>query len=228
MLRLRTLGSLALLLAAGLPLQATGVILLSENFDNITTLAGSGWVQTNNSSPVGTTSWFQGNPDVFAAQAGAADGYVAANFDNAAFAGNVSNWLITPVLTLDQLTSLAFYTRTEPQAFAGDNLEVWLSTNGASSSVADFTTLLLSVDPLSAGYPQDWTQFTVPLSGLSGPTTGRLAFHYTVTDTSVNGDYIGIDTVEVSSTPEPATGGLLAVGMAVAFLSRKFSRGKRV
>src|ERR1700690_2848835 len=71
-----------------------------ENFDDINTLAGSGWVMTNNSSPIGTTGWFQGNTAVFDAQAGPPDAYIAANFNNAAFGGNISNWLMTPVLDL--------------------------------------------------------------------------------------------------------------------------------
>jgi hypothetical protein len=33
-----------------------------ESFNDITTLPGAGWVLSNNSTPVGTTSWFQGIP----------------------------------------------------------------------------------------------------------------------------------------------------------------------
>jgi hypothetical protein len=33
----------------------------SESFNDITTLAGSGWVMTNASVAVGSTSWFQGS-----------------------------------------------------------------------------------------------------------------------------------------------------------------------
>ena len=52
-------------------------------------------------------------------------------------------------------------------------------------------------------------------------TSGRLAFRYLITDTSVNGDYIGIDTLRVSSSstapvPEPATLTLVGLGIAVA------------
>ncbi|HYP51417.1 MAG TPA: choice-of-anchor J domain-containing protein, partial [Pyrinomonadaceae bacterium] len=52
---------------------------ITEGFDNITTLPGSGWFTQNNSVPVGTTGWFQGNPAVFPAQAGATNSYIGAN-----------------------------------------------------------------------------------------------------------------------------------------------------
>jgi hypothetical protein len=44
-----------------------------RGFDNISTLAGSGWTLVNNSSPAGLTGWFQGNSGVFNSQAGAPD-----------------------------------------------------------------------------------------------------------------------------------------------------------
>jgi len=161
---------------------------------------------------------------VFTSQAGADDSYIAANFLNADFAGNISNWLLTPVLTLDEGVVLSFFTRTQLNPPAADNLEVRLSTNGASTnvgatdaSVGDFTTLLFSVNPALApsGYPSDWFQVTVPLSGLGGPTTGSFALRYAVPDTSVNGDYIGIDTLTVSNAeiiPEPSTAVMFLVG----------------
>src|SRR5262245_2666704 len=47
-----------------------------------------GWVRrANNSSTLGQTGWFQGNPGVFPAQAGAGNSYVGANFLNAAGGG---------------------------------------------------------------------------------------------------------------------------------------------
>jgi hypothetical protein len=229
-------GSLFLLLASS-SLFATSVVLI-ERFDDVSTLAGSGWTMVNNSAPLGTSGWFQGDNGVFTAQDGSLGGYVAANFLNAAFppGGNVSNWLITPVLSLQWDLQLVFYTRTEPQAIPGDSLEVRLSTNGASSnvgatdsSVGDFTALLLAVPALPAsGYPADWTQFTVNVTGLGAPATGRFAFRYNVLDTSVNGDYIGIDTVSVTASPEPATLGLFAFGLGAAVLLRRFRPGNQV
>lgn len=224
-----------LLLLASFSLQAN--VILSEGFDNIATLPGSGWALVNNSAPLGTTEWFQGNTGVFDSQAGAEDAYIAANFNNAAFGGNISDWLITPMLTLLDGDQLSFYTRTEESSLFADSLEVRLSLNGAStnvgstdSSVGDFTTLLLTINPTlnGSGYPQAWTQYTVTLSGLSGPATGRFAFRYDVPDTSVNADYIGIDTVTVNAVPEPATGGFVAFMIAAAFLSHRLRRGRKI
>src|SRR5262245_3693753 len=136
-------GSLFLALASS-SLHA-GVI-LNEGFDNISTLAGNGWAMINNSAPAGTTGWFQGNAAIFGSQAGAPDAYIAANFNSAALGGNISNWLITPVIPLQYNLQFVFYTRTETGSPFPDRLELRLSTNGAStnvgasdSSVGDFT-----------------------------------------------------------------------------------------
>jgi hypothetical protein len=207
------------------------VELLAENFDDVATLPGAGWVETNNSSPLGESAWFQGNSGIFPAQSGAANAYIAANFLNAGAAGNVSNWLLLPELLLDPTLALLFYTRTEELSFFPDRLEVRLSTNGGSSdvggtdaSVGDFTTLLLTINPTLdvGGYPTEWTQFTVNLNGvLGGPTSGRLAFRYFVTNTDENGNYIGIDTVRVATVPEPGTAGLLLLGAAGCCFARR-------
>ena len=225
---------LGLALSCLTPSSAQGVELLSENFDSVATLPGAGWVETNNSNPLGETGWFQGNSGIFPAQSGAADAYIAANFLNAAGGGNVSNWLILPQLLLDPTLALTFYTRTEELSLFPDRLEVRLSTNGGSSnvgatdtSVGDFTTLLLSINPTLdiGGYPTAWTQFTVNLNGvLGGPISGRLAFRYFVSNTDENGNYIGIDTVRVATVPEPGTAGLLLIGAVGCFFARRWIR----
>lgn len=209
--------------AAALAAASAAAQPLTENFDSVALLAGSGWVATNNSSPSGSTGWFQGNTAVFSAQGGAANSYVAANLNGATFGGNISNWLITPTLTdLRNTTVLTFYTRTETSAPAPDRLEVRLSTNGSSSnvgatdaSVGDFTTLLATVNPslTAGGYPGVWALVTVTLSGLpAGPNTGRIAFRYFVPNTSTSADVVGIDTVSVVTgvCPPPPPFGITA------------------
>jgi hypothetical protein len=210
---------------------ANAGVILTESFDDISTLTGSGWSLVNNSTPGGVTGWFQGNTGVFDAYSGAGDSYIAANFVNAGDGGNVSNWLLSPILSLTNSTTLTFVTRSS--SFLNDGLEVRLSTNGASgnvggtdSSVGDFTTLLTSINPLlDSSYPTEWTAFSVTFSGVTDGTQGRFAFRYTVTDTFTNGDYIGIDSVSVS-VPEPSTIGILAIGLfAMGFSARR--RDKR-
>ena len=210
--------------------------ILTEGFDNVAALPG--WVMTNNSAPPGTTGWFQGNAAVFPAQSGAANSYIAANFENAAAGGNISNWLILPQMTLTNGDTLSFFARTEPGA-AGtpDRLEVRFSANGASTnvgttdaSVGDFTTLMLVINGplLLGGFPENWAHFVLTMSGLGSPTSGRFAFRYNVPDNSVNADYIGIDSVVVDSSvntvPVPEPGTLTLLGAALAGLA---TRGRR-
>lgn len=209
--------------------QASGATLLSQNFDDIGTLGAEGWVLANNSVPPGVTGWFQGNAGIFPSQSGAPDSYIAANFENADFGGNISNWLITPALTLTNGDLVTFYTRSA--AVLEDRLEVRLNAAGTTDagatdiSVGDFTSLLLSINPLLDGsYPDTWTQFTAVVGGLAGPTNARLAFRYTVSDTSANGDYLGIDTVSVTDgavIPEPSSALLLATGIVAAVVVRR-------
>jgi hypothetical protein len=203
-----------------------------EDFNNIATLPSSGWVLTNNSSPSGQTGWFQGNPAVFNALSGAPDSYIAANFNNAAFGGNISNWLIAPVFNLTTGNWVTFYTSTEAFSAFPDSLEVRLSTNGSSSfvgstatSLGDFTTLLLAINPTQAvgGYPEGWTQYSAYIPQLAG--SGRVAFRYVVTDTSVNGDYIGIDSYTQTPTPEPMTLITLGTGL-LGIAARRFRKNR--
>ena len=76
----------------------------------------------------------------------------------------VSNWLILPELTLNNLNTFSFATRSAG-AFP-DRLEVRLSTNGSSTSLGDFSTLLLTLNPAlnPGGYPTDWTTYTINLA----------------------------------------------------------------
>ena len=84
-------------------------------------------------------------------------------------------------------------------------MQVRISTNGASTnvgttniSVGDFTTTVIDINPglTTTGYPTVYTQYTFTISGLAGPTTGRIAFRYFVTNggpTGTNSDAIAID-----------------------------------
>jgi PKD repeat protein len=193
-----------LLLAAGTTFKASAQNIV-EGFDNITTLAGNGWAQQNLSSPVGTTGWFQGNDLVFTAFTGATTSYIGANFNNTGNTGTISNWLFSPTRTYNNGDVITFYTRkADPDDFP-DRLQVRLSTNGASvnaggtaNSVGDFTTLLVDINTtlITGIYPIVWTQYTINITGLPGPTSGRVALRYYVTNAGLSGansDYIGID-----------------------------------
>jgi hypothetical protein len=186
---------------------------LSEGFDDITTLPSAGWAQTNNSSPVGLTGWFQGNSTVFPSHSGDLTSYIGANFNNTTGANTISNWLMTPELTLNDGAEFSFYTRTTTGSAWPDRLEVRLSTAGSSTdvgatstSVGDFTTVLVEVNPslTAGGYPETWTQFTATISGVGSNVQGRIAFRYFVTNggpSGANSNFIGIDTVTYTAPP---------------------------
>ena len=203
------------------PAQANGLITigpacnLSEEF--VTGASLPLWFMQNNSQPgPGTTGWFQGSTSAFPSHSGAGDSYLAANYQNGTGTSTLSNWLLTPQLFLQNGAQLTFWTRTVSVPVHPDRLQVRMSTNGAStnvgtlaSDVGDFAVLLLDINPTytTVGYPNVWTQFSVTLSGIASPTSGRLAFRYFVENggpTGPNSDYIGIDSViYVCSAPTP-------------------------
>ena len=203
---------------------------LTEGFDDG---VPSGWTINNLSNPPGTTSWYQGSTEVFDAYEGAGDSYLAANYNSVDLAGPISTWLIMPTGTYNNGDTLSFFTRTAEGSIWSDTLEVRFSSVGGTdvgddeNSVGTFSTLLLSVNPdeQADGYPQEWTQYSVTLSGLSGATSGAFAFRYSVTDGGAFGNdsnYIGIDSVSVSAVPEPSTYMMLGAGVGLlAFMRRR-------
>ena len=214
----------------------------SEAFNNVGGLGAAGWFFQNNSGPLGTVDggWTQGNSFQFASQAGAANAYAQANFLSASGPGTISNWMLTPVMSFSNGDTISFFTRTTGDVFP-DSLELRLSLNGASTNVGtnptdvgDFSNILLTINPslTVGGYPNGWTQFTVTISGLSGVQSGRLGFHYFVTNGgpgAPNGDYIGVDTLQVNlAVPEPSTLALVAfAGLGgITFLARRARRAK--
>ncbi len=187
---------------------------LNERFD--ATVPPAGWSIKNNSSPIGTTIWRQGTPDgVFTSHSGA--GFAAVNFTSGAGLATLSNWLVGPVLTLQNGDQFKFWTRaaTGGGVFP-DRLQVRMSQNGASTNVGtlatdlgDFTSLLLDINPTysTTGYPEVWTQFTATVAGVpAAGVSGRMAFRYFVENggpAGANSNYIGVDDVQYLAGGNP-------------------------
>lgn len=177
----------------------------TESFDDVSTLTAKGWVLKNNSDPIGIGGWEQGAPHLFSAYNGNTNSYISSTNEVVAGSGTISNWLISPNRTFKNGDEFFFYTRATDDF--PDRLQVWLSTNGESTTVGtdatstgDFTTLLLDINPtlVVEVYPTNWTRYTITISDLPTPTSGRIAFRYFVTDGGPDGensDYIGIDEV---------------------------------
>ncbi|OEZ55676.1 hypothetical protein DUGA6_53300 [Duganella sp. HH105] len=205
-------------------------LLLNEGFNDISTLGASGWVMTNNSTGsvggvnnvIGSSNWFQGDPGYFSAASGPANSYIAADYTNATFGGTVSNWLLTPELALSNGEKLNFSLRLLGQGFT-DNVEVYYSTHGASANVGSTTSSVGDFVLLHPAYTSNtdtgWVNYSVPLSGLSGDTTGRFAFRYVTA--AGDGNFVGIDSVSVSAVPEPTAALMLLLGLGVVAVSRK-------
>ncbi|MCC6600710.1 MAG: choice-of-anchor J domain-containing protein [Crocinitomicaceae bacterium] len=194
----------------------------TEGFETTNPLTD--WYIRNNSDtlPSGGSApndWFFGETDVFTAHSGSSNSYIAANYQSSNITNGpatLSNWLFTPVRTFSNGDVISFFTRTvsSPTSFP-DRLELRLSTAGGSmnvgttsSSVGDFTMVLLTVNPnlTSSGYPGTWTQYTATISGLPSPATGRAAFRYYVTNggpSGANSNYIGLDSYSYTSVGTP-------------------------
>lgn len=190
--------------------------LLSENFDNVAGLAGSGWVFQNNSNPMGFASWGQGVviANYSAAHSGDSTSYAEATVDAVEDQGTISDWMITPALTLENGDSIVFWTVSLASNSYPDRLQVRISPNGGSNpqlsefAVGDFTDLVLEINPPldTVSYPslnagQTWTRYGAAVTGLAVPTICRVAFRYWVTDGGFlgnNSSAIGIDDLEVS------------------------------
>jgi hypothetical protein len=187
------------------------------------------WHALNNSVPLGSTGWFsnQANPP-FATHSGA--GHANANFNNTTGTNTIDNYMMSPVRTFNNGDTISFWTRTVSSPAFPDRLLLKLSTAGASTSVASFTTTLLTINPglTTAGYPTTYTLFSATITGLGGPTSGRFAFNYNVPGggpSGANSDYIGIDDVRYSAVPEP--GSMIALGLGAAALVARRRRSKK-
>lgn len=203
-----------------------------EEFDTVSSSLSRGWVITNTSVPKGPGIWQQGgaiNPWFSPySSSGTYAGFIGVDYTStSAAAAIISNWLISPVVTLQNGDKISFYTRglQYPGPTAGDTtdygnrLQVRINPTNASVDVGSgletgsFTTPLLDINPtyLYSGvlpttanplaFPSNWTRFEATVYGLNGPTQGRFAFRYLVEGGGSNGlgSGVAIDRVQYTS-----------------------------
>jgi len=204
----------------------------SESFDDANDAARKGWIFSNNSVEKGSTQW--GNPSLptfnaFSSTTGPG-GYIWADFNStSSAAGVISNWAISPLITMQNGDTISFFTRAELFFFNNDStdfanrLQVRMNRKntgkitGNGTNPGDFDVLLLDINPdyktfgyaaflnrdpeARLAYPHRWTRFEAIVSGLDAPTEGRFAFRYFVEDGGNNGrgSSIGIDEVNYRS-----------------------------
>jgi hypothetical protein len=203
----------------------------SYGFPSTGNFTTDGWVRLNLSSPTytGAPLWEISNftpptaNSIFGStspqgQAGGLNSFALVNYTSTGTStttgsGTISNWLISPSITIENGDIVSFWSRkgTDGATDYPDRLELRLSApgtitnpSGSATSVGSFTTLALTINPNLQGnfvYPKEWTQYSYTVSGLTGPTAAKVAFRYFVTNggpDGANSDIIGIDTFTVT------------------------------
>jgi len=174
-----------------------------ESFDGTAGLPAC-WVSVNNSpgGPGTNPNWNQTDgAGTFPPHTGT--GFVAANFNSSTGANDISNYLMSPVIpAMKNGDHVKFWTRSINSTFP-DRMSLMISTNGVSTDPADFQAnpaqVVINPTLVQGGYPGDWTEFDIELTGITGTVSGRIAFWYNVTNAGplgANSDYIGVDDVE--------------------------------
>src|SRR5271165_3647866 len=175
------------------------------------------WINVNNSDVPNTTAfnWEQGDSGTFIWTAQSPVGSTT-SFAQVSFLSTngsiLSDWLLTPVLTLEAGATFSFYTVAVKGTTFANDLQVYISTSGSSTNVGsdaqtptggDFTLLpggdlnpTLSPTGYPLTQPDGWTleTFTLTSAEIGTTTTGRIGLRYYIPNTAKQGSEIGVDT----------------------------------
>ena len=209
----------ASMLAFAVSAYADASPLISEGFDYlnpVSSLTNNGWLLINQSTPIGSTGWTQGDASIFAAQtSGAVAGdaaYMSANYNSGVTDGSISNWLITPTFSTELAGTVSFWAKASIQDPYFDKIRVGFSDG--STDTLDFS---LSKAITVTG---DWVQYSFSYASGGVGSFGRFAIDYT--GWANNANYVGIDTLTVTPVPEPSTWAMFSVGLVgLAAYSRR-------
>ena len=201
-----------------------------EEFDTATAALTRGWKFINVSEPHGGGVWQNGgnvNP-LFSgfSNNGSYAGYIGTDYTStSAEKGVISNWLLSPELTMKNGDKIIFYTRSltyfDPTLLDttdyGNSLEIRINTSndlnnvGKGTDAGNFTTTVFTinstmafsstVNPNPQAYPTKWTRFEATITTLPIAAKGKFGFRYYVIDGGSNGkgSGIGIDSVAFRS-----------------------------
>lgn len=201
----------------------------TEEFDTATAALSRGWKFINTSEALGSSVWQNGGsiPPFFNAYSnnGSYVGFIGTDrLSTSAAKGVISNWLVSPLLIIQNDDKIVFYTKAlqYPNGSGdttdyGNSLQLRINTNdtglnvGTGINPGNFTKVLIAINPLltfssvlspdPAAYPSQWTRFEATISGLNSPAKGRFAFRYFIIDggTGGYGSGVGIDAVSYKS-----------------------------
>ncbi len=190
-------------------------------FDGTTAdMLTAGWQKINMSNPEGAGNWLIPTTTSSAfptgGNTGGATSFVLVNYTSTTGAGEISNWLISPTINVQNGDVVTFYTRkggSGTGTIYPDNLQLTMSATGDASvlpsidetDLGDFTTLAVEINPNldDSSYPFTWTQYSYTVSGLSGITAVKFGFRYFVTNggpSGDNSDIIAVDDFSIDRT----------------------------
>lgn len=180
----------------------------TQEFDNVASATSAGWTFSNKSAPVGTTNWANGP----GAAAFSGTGFITSDYLATTGAGIISNWAISPIVTMQNGDKIEFYAisandNSDPANVYPDRLQVLIAKSpeinigsgddaGGFQAILDINAQYANTNPIA--FPDVWTKFVATIDGLNGPVQGRFAFRYFVEDggpAGVNSAAIGIDKV---------------------------------
>ena len=141
-----------------------------EEFDTLSAAIGKGWRPLNRSEPIGRTNWFQGNsafaqaPILPYSSKATNIGFVTSDAGAASilagqYKADISNWLVSPSVTLQNGDKIIFYTReTDTISRWADRLQVCInkydddftSVGRGASDAGKFNTVILDINPYYA------------------------------------------------------------------------------
>ena len=188
-----------------------------EEFDTVLNAYNRGWRFINRSMPIGPSNWQQGKTlatyNAFSSKGNNA-GFIESTFNATAGTtpnggGIISNWLVSPLVTMQNGDKIIFYTRTGDPTYV-DRLQVRINpfnqglNVGSGFDAGDFETVLLDVNPFYSAvdpiaFPNNWTRYEATVYGLPQATKGRFAFRSFLEGggpgATEMGDVVGIDSV---------------------------------